>query len=83
MVGVTVLLVNWFGGMIAAKAVPPYNWLLLIEGAVGLAGMLIAGRVGLFLGPSWTVLLVKYPRSGDHMETFRTATYSMLGVSPN
>jgi uncharacterized protein YqgC (DUF456 family) len=78
--GATVLLIDWFGGALAAKAGGASTRLSLAAGVVGLGGMLVAGPVGMLVGTSLTVFLLEYRKSGDSTESLRAVTYTTLGV---
>lgn len=78
--GVAVLLIDWFGGALAAKVGGASTRLSIAAGAVGLGGLLVAGPIGLFMGTSLTVFFVEYRKSGDRTKSLRAVAYTTLGV---
>lgn len=78
--GLATVVVDWFGGAVAAKAGGASTTLAFGAGIVGLLGLLVAGPLGLFAGVAGTVFLVEYRESGDREASLRTAAYTTVGL---
>lgn len=78
--GVTVLLVEFLAGSIAARA-GGASWTATAAAAVvGVALMVVTGPLGLLLGLFGTVFLLEYARGGGVDRSTRSALYATLGV---
>ncbi|MFU8869279.1 DUF456 domain-containing protein [Natronococcus sp.] len=78
--GVLTLLVEFFGGSIAARA-GGASWTTTGAAAVvGIALMIVTGPLGLLVGLFGTVFLLEYARGGDVDGSTRSAFYATVGI---
>jgi uncharacterized protein YqgC (DUF456 family) len=80
LVGVVTLLVDWFGGAIAASAGGASTLTSLLAGAVGVVLLFVAGPLGILIGVAGTVFVVEYVRGDDAEASARTALYATVGM---
>ncbi|WP_408958101.1 DUF456 domain-containing protein [Natrinema sp. 74] len=80
LIGVTAMLLEFFGGSIAARA-GGASWLTTAAAAVvGIILMLVTGPVGLLVGLFGTVFALEYVRKGEIEGSTRSAVYTTIGV---
>lgn len=79
-VGVATIVVDWFGGAVAAKAGGASTGVAIAAGVIGLVGLVLGGPVGLFAGVAGTVFLVEYARGGDSEASLRAALVTTVGL---
>ncbi|MFC4438386.1 MULTISPECIES: DUF456 domain-containing protein [Natrialbaceae] len=78
--GVITLLVEFFGGSIAARA-GGASWTTTGAAAVvGITLMIVTGPLGLLIGLFGTVFLLEYARGGDVDGSTRSAFYATVGI---
>lgn len=78
--GVITLLVEFFGGSIAARA-GGASWTTTGAAAVvGITLMIVTGPLGLLIGLFGTVFLLEYARGGDVDGSSRSAFYATVGI---
>lgn len=80
LVGVVTLLVDWFGGAVAARASGTSTLVSAAAGLVGLVGMVVAGPIGLVLGIAGTVFAATFYRERDAATGVKRAVYATAGV---
>lgn len=78
--GVLTLLIEFFGGSIAARA-GGASWTTTAAAAVvGIVLMVVTGPFGLLIGLFGTVFLLEYVRGGDIDGSTRSAFYATVGI---
>lgn len=78
--GVLTLLVEFFGGSMAARA-GGASWTTTGAAAVvGIVLMILTGPLGLLVGLFGTVFLLEYARGGDIDGSTRSAFYATVGI---
>lgn len=78
--GVTAILIEFFGGSIAARA-GGASWVTTAAAAVvGIALMVVTGPLGLLVGLFGTVFLLEFIRGGDVDRSTRSALYATAGI---
>jgi uncharacterized protein len=78
--GVLTMLVEFFGGSIAARA-GGASWATTGAAAVvGIVLMVVTGPLGLLVGLFGTVFLLEYARGGDIDGSTRSAFYATVGI---
>jgi uncharacterized protein len=78
--GVLTMLVEFFGGSIAARA-GGASWATTGAAAVvGIVLMVVTGPLGLLVGLFGTVFLLEYARCGDIDGSTRSAFYATVGI---
>jgi len=80
LVGVVTLLVDWFGGAIAAGAGGASTLTSLLAGGVGVVSLFVAGPVGILIGVGGTVFVSEYARGDDAETSARAALYATVGM---
>jgi len=80
LLGVLVLIVDWFGGAVSAKVSGAANSTALLAGLVGFLLFFVAGPVGIVLGVASVVFLAEYRQTGDVRTSGRAAVYTTLGL---
>lgn len=78
--GIGALLVDWFGGALAAKVSGTSTFVSAVSGVVGLVGLVLAGPLGLFVGVAGTVFAATFYRERDAGTSVRRALYATAGV---
>ena len=78
--GVTTLLVEFFGGAVAAHAGGASWRTTAIAATVGILLMLVTGPIGLLVGLFGTVFLLELARAGNVETSATTALYATIGV---
>jgi len=79
-VGVAAIIVDWFGGAVAARASGTSTLVSAVAGLVGLVLMVVIGPVGLVVGIAGTVFLATFYRERDATTSLRRAVYATAGV---
>jgi hypothetical protein len=79
-VGLLTMLVDYFGGAIAARAGGASALTTAAAVLVGLVLLLVAGPVGFVLGLAATVFAVEFAQHADAEAGLRVALYSTVGV---
>jgi len=79
-VGLLTMLVDYFGGAIAARAGGASALTTAAAVLVGLVLLLIAGPIGFVLGLAATVFAVEFAQHADAEAGLRVALYSTVGV---
>ena len=80
LLGVLTLVVEFFGGSIAAKAGGASWGTTAAAAAVGIVLLLITGPIGLLVGLFGTVFLLEFARNGEFEASTRSAFYATIGV---
>ncbi|ELY52648.1 MULTISPECIES: DUF456 domain-containing protein [Natronorubrum] len=80
LLGVLTLVVEFFGGSIAAKAGGASWGTTAAAAAVGIVLMLIAGPIGLLVGLFGTVFTLEFARNGEFEASTRSAFYATVGT---
>lgn len=79
-IGVVTMLVEFFGGSIAARA-GGASWLTSAAAAVvGVVLMLVTGPLGLLVGLFGTVFVLEFVRNGELEGSARSAVYTTVGA---
>lgn len=78
--GLLVLLTEFFAGSIAAKAGGASWGTTAVAAVVGIALMLLTGPLGLLVGLFGTVFVIEFVREGDATRSTRAALYATLGT---
>ncbi|RLM89743.1 DUF456 domain-containing protein [Halobellus sp. Atlit-38R] len=79
-VGLLTMLVDYFGGAIAARAGGASALTTAAAVLVGLVLLLVAGPIGFVLGLAATVFAVEFAQHADAEAGLRVALYSTVGV---
>mgnify|MGYP000494631295 FL=1 len=79
-VGLLTMLVDYFGGAIAARAGGASAVTTAAAVLVGLVLLLVAGPIGFVLGLAATVFAVEFAQHADAEAGLRVALYSTVGV---
>ncbi|WP_049986951.1 DUF456 family protein [Halobellus rufus] len=79
-VGVLTMLVDYFGGAIAARAGGASAVTTGVAVVVGLLLLLLAGPVGFLVGIAATVFAVEFAQHADTERGLRVALYATVGV---
>ncbi len=80
LIGLVTMLVEFFGGSIAAKA-GGASWLTSAAAAVvGIVLMLVTGPLGLLVGLFGTVFVLEFVREGELEGSARSAVYTTVGT---
>ncbi|MFB6204043.1 MAG: DUF456 domain-containing protein [Candidatus Nanohaloarchaea archaeon] len=79
-IGVLALLVDWFGGAIAAKQGGASTRTTAMAAIAGFLLMLVSGPAGLLIGIAGTVFIREYLRTGEHESSVKAAVYGTAGV---
>ncbi|ERH13534.1 MAG: hypothetical protein J07HB67_02574 [halophilic archaeon J07HB67] len=80
LVGVVTLLVDWFGGAIAAGAGGASTLTSVLAGGVGVVALFVAGPLGILIGVAGTVFVFEYARGDDAETSARAALYATVGM---
>ncbi|WP_413229573.1 DUF456 domain-containing protein [Haloarcula salinisoli] len=79
-VGVLTLVVDWFGGAIAARAGGASNTTALLAGVVALVLFFVTGPLGIILGVAATVFAVEFYRQQDARQGLKAALVTTAGM---
>lgn len=79
-VGVATVLIDYFGGAIAARAGGASSLTTGAAVVVGFVLLVVTGPVGFLLGIAATVFAVEFYRNNDAEKSARVALYATLGV---
>lgn len=78
--GVVTLLVDWFGGAIAAEAGGASTRTTILAAVAGVALLFVAGPVGVLVGVAGTVFFAEYLGGADREASLRTALVTTAGM---
>lgn len=79
-VGLFTVIIDYFGGAIAARAGGASSVTTTAAVVVGLVLLLVTGPVGFLLGIAATVFIVEFVRNHDPEQSARAALYATAGV---
>lgn len=80
LVGLLAIVVDYFGGPLAAKSGGASTKTTLLAGAVGLVLLVVSGPLGALLGVFATVLALELRREKTYDEALRSAVWSFAGM---
>lgn len=80
LVGLLAIVVDYFGGPLAARSGGASTKTTLLAGAVGLVLLVLSGPVGAILGVFATVLALELRRDKSVEEALRSAVWSFAGM---
>lgn len=78
--GLLIVVIDWFAGALSAKASGAGNLTTVLAGVAGFLLFFVAGPVGILLGVAGVVFLVEVRRTGDGPASARTAVYTTVGM---
>ena len=79
-VGLFTVIIDYFGGAIAARAGGASSLTTAVAVVVGLVLLFVTGPVGFLLGIAVTVFAVEFVRNNDPEQSARAALYATVGV---
>ncbi|MDS0299248.1 DUF456 domain-containing protein [Halogeometricum sp. S1BR25-6] len=79
-VGLFTVIIDYFGGAIAARAGGASSLTTAAAVVVGLVLLVVTGPVGFLLGIAATVFVVEFVRNNDPEQSARVALYATAGV---
>ncbi|RXK46689.1 DUF456 domain-containing protein [Halorientalis pallida] len=80
LLGLLIVVVDWFAGAVSAKVSGAGNLTTVLAGVAGFLLFFVAGPVGILLGVAGIVFLVELRRTGDGPASARTAVYTTVGM---
>lgn len=80
LLGLLIVIVDWFAGAVSAKVSGASTTTSLLAGVAGFLLFFVAGPVGILLGVAGVVFLAEVRRTGDSPASARTAVYTTVGM---
>ena len=80
LLGLLIVIVDWFAGAVSAKVSGASTTTSLLAGVAGFLLFFVAGPVGILLGVAGVVFLAELQRTGDTTASARTAVYTTVGM---
>ncbi|MFB6084076.1 MAG: DUF456 domain-containing protein [Halorientalis sp.] len=80
LLGLLIVVIDWFAGAVSAKVSGASNLTTLLAGVVGFVLFFLVPVVGLLIGVAGVVFLSELQRTGDAAASARTAVYTTVGM---
>jgi len=80
LLGLLIVVVDWFAGALSAKVSGASNLTTVIAGVAGFLLFFVAGPFGILAGVAGVVFLSELRRTGDTGASARTAVYTTVGM---
>ncbi|AQL41423.1 hypothetical protein BV210_01255 [Halorientalis sp. IM1011] len=80
LLGLLIVVIDWFAGAVSAKVSGAGNLTTVIAGVAGFLLFFVAGPFGILAGVASVVFLSELQRTGDTGSSARTAVYTTVGM---
>jgi uncharacterized protein YqgC (DUF456 family) len=80
LLGLLIVVVDWFAGALSAKVSGASTATSVLAGVAGFLLFFVAGPVGILLGVAGVVFLAELRRTGDGAASARSAVYTTVGM---
>ena len=80
LLGLLIVVIDWFAGAVSAKVSGAGNLTTVIAGVAGFLLFFVAGPFGILAGVAGVVFLSELQRTGDTGSSARTAVYTTVGM---